>query len=46
MKKLVDFRDLSKSIQSYADENCEGNFSLAVRVIIKKALKNKGSDNE
>ena len=46
MKKLVDFRDLSKSVQSYADKNCEGNFSLAVRVLIKKALNNKGNNNE
>lgn len=50
MKKLVDFRDLTEIVQTYANENCEGNFSLAVRVIIKKTLSNKdnnkGNNNE
>ena len=35
---LVDFKSLKESIQAYADEHCEGNFSLAVRTLIKKGL--------
>ena len=38
MKKLINFKQIGKSIQAYADEHCEGNFSLAVRVLIKKGL--------
>lgn len=41
MKKLINFKDLAKSIKDYADKNCEGNFSLAVRVLIKKGLGNE-----
>ena len=40
MKKLINFKSLGEKIQSYADEHCEGNFSLAVRVLIKKGLDN------
>ena len=39
MKKLIDFKALQKEIQAYADKYCEGNFNLAVRILIKKALK-------
>lgn len=39
MKKLIDFKNMVKDIQTYADEHCEGNFNLAVRVLIKKGLK-------
>lgn len=38
MKKLIDFKDLINDVQSYADEHCEGNFSMAVRKLIKKGL--------
>ena len=38
MKKLINFKDLEKSIRAYADEYCEGNFSLAVRMLAKKGL--------
>ena len=38
MKKLINFKDLEKSIRAYADEHCEGNFSLAVRMLAKKGL--------
>jgi hypothetical protein len=43
MKKLIEFKDLDKSIQEYADLFCEGNFSLAVRQLIKKGLINEQS---
>lgn len=39
MKKLIDFGVLEVFIQVYADEHCEGNFSMAVRQLIKKGLK-------
>jgi len=44
MKKLIDFKHVSQVelIQQYADKNHEGNFNLAVRTLIKAALK-KGS---
>ena len=38
MKKLIIFKDLGVLIQAYADEHCEGNFSLAVRILVKKGL--------
>ena len=38
MKKLINFKGLDILIQAYADENCEGNYSLAVRELIKKGL--------
>lgn len=40
MKKLIDFKDLSIAIQEYADLYCEGNFSMAVRQLIKEGLPN------
>jgi len=38
MKKLIDFKSLGEQVQKYADVNCEGNFNLAVRILIKKGL--------
>lgn len=38
MKRLIEFKDLYESVKSYADENCEGNFNLAVRELIRKGL--------
>ena len=38
MRKLIDFKELSQAIQDYADEYCEGNFSMAVRKLVRKAL--------
>jgi len=38
MKKLIEFNDMDKAIQEYADLFCEGNFSMAVRQLIKKGL--------
>lgn len=38
MKKLINFKGLERLIQDYADEQCEGNFNLAVRVLIRKGL--------
>jgi len=38
MKKLIDFKGLVNSVQVYADNHCEGNFSMAVRTLIKRAL--------
>ena len=41
MKKKISFDiDLEaiKAIQEYADSFCEGNFSMAVRQLIKKGL--------
>ena len=40
MKKLINFKDVGELIEKYADEHCEGNFSLAVRILIKKGLVN------
>ena len=38
MKKLINFKDMSVAIKAYADANCEGNFSLAVRQLIRLKL--------
>jgi len=38
MRRLIDFKDMIDSIKKYADENCEGNFNMAVRQLIKKGL--------
>ena len=40
MKKLINFKDFEiiQKIQSYADDNCEGNFSMAVRMLISAGL--------
>lgn len=44
MKKLIDFKKAHVEIQKYADEHYEGNFSVAVRKLIQKGLKD--SNNE
>ena len=41
MKKLINFKNMANVIQEYADEHCEGNFSLAVRQLITKGLRNE-----
>ena len=48
MKKLINFKfkELVDLIQSYADKECEGNFSLAVRVLIKKGLGNYTAEKQ
>ena len=39
VRKEIGFpEDLQKSIQKYADENCEGNFNMAVRQLVKLSL--------
>lgn len=38
MKKLIDFKGLYDQVKEYADERYEGNFSLAVRALIRKGL--------
>tara|TARA_R110000772_G_scaffold140168_2_gene249312 strand:+ start:1116 stop:1244 length:129 start_codon:yes stop_codon:yes gene_type:complete len=38
MKKLIEFKDLDKAIQEYADLFFEGNFSMAVRALIQRGL--------
>ena len=38
MRRLIDFKDMIGSIKDYADKNCEGNFNMAVRQLIKKGL--------
>jgi hypothetical protein len=40
MKKLIDFKEMEKQIQDYADLFCEGNFNMAVRQLTKKGLNN------
>ena len=44
MKKLIDFRELVQSIQNYADKHHEGNFSLAVRMLVTKGFFNDSID--
>lgn len=40
MKKLIDFKDkkLVEEIQEHADEYCEGNFNMAVRMLTVTAI--------
>ena len=38
MKKLIEFKDMNKAIQEYADLYCEGNFSMAVRKLVQVGL--------
>ena len=38
MKKLINFKDLREAIQDYADKHCEGNYSLAVRELVRAGL--------
>ena len=45
MKKLIEFKEMCQDIQLYADNNCDGNFSQAVRQLVKLSLrsdKNEG----
>jgi len=41
MKRLIDFKSLFEEIKKFADDHCEGNFSLAVRTLIKKGLRSQ-----
>lgn len=41
MKKLINFKDLREAVQDYANEFCEGNYSLAVRELIRAGLFSK-----
>ena len=43
MKKLIDFKEMWQSVQYYADMHCEGNFSMAVRALVKKGLESARS---
>lgn len=45
MRKLIDFKSLEKQIAKYAKDNCEDNFSMAVRQLIKKGLNKKEVNN-
>ena len=40
MKKVINFKSLElvRKVQEYADKHCEGNFNLAVRLLVKKGL--------
>lgn len=39
MKKLLDIDDgLRKQIQDYANENCDGNFTKAVDILLRGSL--------
>jgi hypothetical protein len=38
MKKAIEFGRLEKLIQDYANEHCEGNFSMAARKLVEKGL--------
>lgn len=38
MKILIEFKDLHEIVKKYAKDNCEGNFNLAVRELIRKGL--------
>lgn len=38
MKKAIDFKEIEERIQAYADLHCEGNFSMAVRKLVKIGL--------
>ena len=40
-KKLVDFKETKIIVEKYAKENCEDNFSMAVRKLIKKGEENE-----
>lgn len=39
---LIDFRNQIEAIQKYADDNCDGNFTMAVRMLIRIALVRDG----
>ena len=38
MKKLIELKEMVQDIQDYADLHFEGNFSMAVRKLIKEGL--------
>lgn len=40
MRKLIEFKGLVVRIQDYANKHCEGNFSLAVRHLVRVGLRN------
>jgi len=42
MKKWIDLKSLYETVKQYADENCEGNFNMAVRQLVKKGLQSDG----
>jgi len=45
MKKLIDLpENLIDLIQEFADKNCEGNFSMAVRMILLKGVNDGNQD--
>ena len=45
-KRLIDFKDAYSLVKKYAEEHCEGNFSMAVRKLIKKGAKNAKYDTD
>jgi hypothetical protein len=44
-KRLIDFKDAYILVKKYAEDHCEGNFSMAVRKLIKKGVKNAKHDS-
>ena len=51
IRKEIKFsKDMASNIQKYADDNLEGNFNMAVRMLASKGLsdnyKSKGIDNK
>lgn len=50
MKKLIDFKKLLLPVKDYADKYHEGNFNLAVRVLVREglsvALRKQGVESE
>tara|TARA_R110001632_G_C11221089_1_gene405484 strand:- start:608 stop:736 length:129 start_codon:yes stop_codon:yes gene_type:complete len=42
MKKLIEFKKLDEAIQEHANLFFEGNFSMAVRALIKRGLDYEG----
>ena len=39
--RLIDFKDEVAAIQKFADEECDGNFSMAVRMLCRTSLINR-----
>jgi len=39
--KLIDFKGEAEAIQKFADANCDGNFSMAVRMLCRTSLTNR-----
>tara|TARA_R110000751_G_scaffold174159_1_gene280539 strand:- start:48 stop:548 length:501 start_codon:yes stop_codon:yes gene_type:complete len=46
MKKLIDFKSLTSEIQAYADLHFEGNFSLAVRALIREGFRQMSAEDK